>query len=340
MALMALAATLVGVNDFRTHNDAEPDLAAATVASEQAQAECRSVVSTEPGMTAAQLDEVCSSAPSDFLDDKRFHASSFLSSNGDPDSSWQERRTQLLSAQDNGSGPTNEDGTLLDGVPTDLRSPAQGFTGSVPGWAPLSMLLAGVLAATWIGSDWRSKSIESQMLRVTSRRRLIGAKLAAVAAGGGLIGLAFSLALFGAALPTAIFRGDFAGTGTIFWVDLALTWGRIGLACAALALICGAVASLARNTVAGVLGALGLMSVFGIIGWSYGSRAHLDPMANLFAFVARSDVWRTVQVTDASMITAYDTIAHSWLTAGAWVLVGTLAVVALAQVAFLKRDVS
>lgn len=331
LAVLALLVVSGGVRTFMSSSAAAPDLAAAEQLAAAQRDECRAAMTSDGTVFTEQaLADICFVDPAWLVVDDSFHLQSLLAGTGDRP--WENVRSDSLSRM---TYAIDSEGTLRE-------SPAYGFDGALTGFAILVALAAAGLGATWIGADFRSGLFESHAIWMPSRRRLVGAKLAAVATSAAVLSLVGSAALVLALLPSALWRGDADGTGLRFWGDLASTAGRASLGTALFALLAAALALVARNTVAGIAGLAGWSIVASIFADYLGSAAaYLSPYGNLDAFITRGDVsfLKSIRFPDGSA-ESFMAVSHGWSAAGvvivALVVLGTF----VAGESFARRDIS
>ena len=215
-----------------------------------------------------------------------------------------------------------------------------GNSGIVPGASLALVMLSGLFGAAFVGAEYRAGTVETQLLWEPRRKRVLGAKLAAVGASTFVIHAALLALLVAVALPAAWWRGTTAGASDAFWLGLGATIVRGGVISAVAAVIAAAVTAAARYTTAAVAVLLG----YAIIG-PIQVRATLlrgfrpwDLIENAFAFAnggtaARYEfanqhgVW--VEVAD-----------HGPALALVYVAVYTAFIVWVAATVFSRRDIT
>ena len=160
-------------------------------------------------------------------------------------------------SSEGGFGPYSEpDQTVtLDGK-TFQRNDS-GNSGIVPGASLALVMLSGLFGAAFVGAEYRAGTVETQLLWEPRRKRVLGAKLAAVGASTFVIHAALLALLVAVALPAAWWRGTTAGAGDAFWLGLGGTIVRGGVISAVAAVIAAAVTAAARYTTAAVAVLLG-----------------------------------------------------------------------------------
>lgn len=329
--LLAALLALAGFRTFLASSNAAPDLAAAEAEAAFHMEECRTIVTADGGsLSDADLAAMCFVDPQWLIVDEAFHLQSLLAGNGTV--AWADVREQALSRQ---SWEVDSAGTIRE-------SPADGFGGEMVSFAVLVAFVAAALGATYVGADWRSGVIESHAIWVPDRRRLLGAKLAAVGVSAVALSVVTSVGLLAVLAPSAIWRGDAAGTGGDFWVDVVATGSRAAVATAAFAVLAAAISMVARSTAAGIVGLFGwsiVMAIFAdqVGGWT----AYLSPFANVQAFIAQGDVavLETVRLAGGGSESFY-AASHGWFAAG--LVAATIAVgaIGLSGTTFARRDIS
>ena len=237
-------------------------------------------------------------------------------------------------------GPYSEsDQTVtLDGK--TFQRTDSGNSGIVPGVSLALVMLSGLFGAAFVGAEYRAGTVETQLLWEPRRKRVLGAKLAAVGASTFVIHAALLALLVAVALPAAWWRGTTAGAGDAFWLGLGGTIVRGGVISAVAAVIAAAVTAAARYTTAAVAVLLG----YAIIGPIQVRAALLrgfrpwDLIENAFAFANggtatryefanQHGVW--VEVAD-----------HGPALALVYVAVYTAFIVWVAATVFSRRDVT
>ncbi len=335
ITLVAIACVIaivgvVGVNTFRQHKDAPPDLAVAEEQAALQEASC--LGSFNPGDFAqAEMDDMCHVDPQWLLVDTRFQLASLLG--GDGQSSWSSV-VASQARQDFGQGEFTP-----AGGPT--TNPASGRGGVIPGVAMMAVFITAILGASFIGAEWRAGTIESQLVWEPDRRRLLAAKLTATGVfAAGFVAFTVCLSVL-TLLPSAIWRGSTANTGMAFWFDVLDTTGRAALLGAVLAMLAAAVASTARNTVAGVGAIYGLALVGLILSNSIGWLAGIDLFTNAAAWVSTGDVshWATFSEPTGGT-SSWQVVDHGWMAAGLVVAAYAAAAIGTGSLAFARRDVS
>jgi ABC-type transport system involved in multi-copper enzyme maturation permease subunit len=124
---------------------------------------------------------------------------------------------------------------------------AAGENGAL-GFGAAAAVLAFLVGATWIGAEWSTRSLVALLFWVPQRMKVMGAKLAVLAAASALLGVAMQagwLAMAGL-LRAVAGSGDALPPG--FWGDLLATQGRSVLLAVLAALIGFGLANLTRNT--------------------------------------------------------------------------------------------
>ena len=246
---------------------------------------------------------------------------------------------ELRGSSEGGFGPYSEPQTVTWDGKTFQRNDS-GNSGIVPGVSLALVMLSGLFGAAFVGAEYRAGTVETQLLWEPRRKRVLGAKLAAVATSTFVIHAALLALLVAVALPAAWWRGTTAGAGDAFWLGLGGTIVRGSVISAVVAVIAAAVTAAARYTTAAVAVLLG----YAIIGPIQVRAALLrgfrpwDLIENAFAFAnggtaARYEfanqhgVW--VEVAD-----------HGPALALVYVAVYTAFIVWVAATVFSRRDVT
>jgi ABC-2 type transport system permease protein len=204
---------------------------------------------------------------------------------------------------------------------TDLTQIFKGVT------VPL-VILAWLLAASFVGAEWRSGSITTQLTWESRRARLLAAK------GGAVVVVTFvaaivSLALLGGALsPSAVWRGTTAGADAQWFRDLIGVVLRAGAIASLAALIGLSIATVGRNTAAALgVGFFYLAVVEGLLRAARPGWARWFVGDNAVVFVNGSD-------------TTFPPIGRSATGAGILLTVYALGAFFVATQQFQSRDVT
>lgn len=322
-----LAAVAIGAVQFFTHSDAPVDWAAANAEAEANTAACMSSMEQNPsGMDATAISDMCYSDPAWFVVDKNFYLQSMLVSYTLP--SFDEAHQTAFYRQDYPE--------------LNAKSGASGYTSQLAGWGVLIAVGAAVLGASYVGADWRSGVIESQLVRQPRRLRLFGAKFAAVGMAAGFLAAFAGAAVLASVIPAAVWRGQTSGTGSAFWLASAAMIGRIALAAVVFAVVAGGIAMIARNTAAGV--AVGMVTFIagGIAAALTGAWTRFISLpSNLVAWIAQGDVTYTfIRQDEAGYSDYYQLYGHHWVVAGALMALAAAIVATLGASSFAYRDVS
>ena len=239
-----------------------------------------------------------------------------------------------------GFGPDSEPDQTMTWDGKTFQRNDSGNSGIVPGVSLALVMLSGLFGAAFVGAEYRAGTVETQLLWEPRRKRVLGAKLAAVGASTFVIHAALLALLVAVALPAAWWRGTTAGAGDAFWLGLGATIVRGGVISAVVAVIAAAVTAAARYTTAAVAVLLG----YAIIGPIQVRAALLrgfrpwDLIENAFAFANggtatryefanQHGVW--VEVAD-----------HGPALALVYVAVYTAFIVWVAATVFSRRDVT
>ena len=111
-----------------------------------------------------------------------------------------------------------------------------------------SALLAFVIAATYVGAEWSSRSMVALLFWEPRRIKVMAVKLAVTAAAAALLGVVAQAVWWGTAEILARTRGDRDKLPVHFWSDLYGQQGRIVLFVVLAALLGFGIANLIRNT--------------------------------------------------------------------------------------------
>lgn len=231
------------------------------------------------------------------------------------------------------------DQTLREFCENELVPPAEVFGGADPfrltslldvylGTSFVAMLIAWLLAGSFVGAEWHAKTIGTLLTWESRRIRVILAKAGVAVAMGFVITVLLQALLGLALLPAAVARGSTAGADAAWFRETAWVVLRSGTVAAVGAAVGFALAAMARNTAAALGVGFGYLVVVEMIlaglrpGWqkwmllvNFGTFMTLDP--------------QEVGVTGRSAV-------------GAGVLLGAYAVglVAVAAALFRARDVT
>ncbi len=330
VAILGLVIVAIGTVNFFTHADSLPDMTEANRMAAEQEAECVSMYANDPTVTEAEASGYCVTDPAWFVLDERFHLQSILAGTGTE--SWS--AVSAMSAerypfQNTENGPTYE-------------GPSTGFQGVIPGFGTILAAVSVLVGASLIGAEWRSGTIESQLVWEPHRKRLLGAKFAAAGIGMGVLAMAALLLTTTALLPAAFFRGSTSNTGGDFWLAWAATIGRAGLLAGAMAIIGASIASIGRNTVAGVVAIFGSALGVVVVGQQFFPQlAAKELFTNVSAFLRHGDVGQILIERMPDGGTSWSTVvAHGWVTAGSVVLVAATVVALAASAVFARRDVA
>ena len=237
-----------------------------------------------------------------------------------------------------GFGPDSEPDQTVTWDGKTFQRNDSGNSGIVPGVSLALVMLSGLFGAAFVGAEYRAGTVETQLLWEPRRKRVLGAKLAAVGASTFMIHAALLALLVAVALPAAWWRGTTAGAGDAFWLGLGATIIRGGVISAVAAVIAAAVTAAARYTTAAVAVLLGYAITFEVRAALLRGFRPWDLIENAFAFAnggtaARYEfanqhgVW--VEVAD-----------HGPALALVYVAVYTAFIVWVAATVFSRRDVT
>lgn len=319
-------ATLAGTLTFLTHSSEAPDLVLAQQLADDNTEMCLASYEVDSyGMSNEEIAESCFSDPAWFVQDRNFHLQSMLAGNGsEPFETVYER--------------SMERSVYLE---LDAESNAYGLSGTLAGLGVLLVLGAGLLGASFVGADWRSGAIESQLVRQPDRVKLFAAKFGAIALTTGVLAATTAALVLASVLPAAIWRGDTEHTGPDFWLAAMSMIGRIGLAAGLIALVAASIAMLARNTAAGVGVGLVAFIVGGILGSMEGAWTRFVGVPkNLSAWISHGDVGYMFVKRTPVEFNYYELFGHDYLVAGALMFAVTVGILSLGVGTFLRRDVS
>ncbi len=160
-------------------------------------------------------------------------------------------------SSEGGFGPYSEPDQTVTWDGKTFQRNDSGNSGIVPGVSLALVMLSGLFGAAFVGAEYRAGTVETQLLWEPRRKRVLGAKLAAVGASTFVIHAALLALLVAVALPAAWWRGTTAGAGDAFWLGLGGTIVRGGVISAVAAVIAAAVTAAARYTTAAVAVLLG-----------------------------------------------------------------------------------
>ncbi|HEX9682130.1 MAG TPA: hypothetical protein VGA13_03555 [Acidimicrobiales bacterium] len=122
----------------------------------------------------------------------------------------------------------------------------------------LGALIGG---ATVAGAEWESRSIETTLLREPRRARVVLTKLAVSGALAAVIGVGLLLAWSAAWLPTPVVKGDTAGVDAPWLRSWFAALVRAGMLAGGCAVVAGAIATIARRTVAAFVTVFAVISI-------------------------------------------------------------------------------
>ncbi len=336
--VLTLGLFAIGGTTFLSHTNAAPDMAAARRLAAENTAGCMSWASEpDSGIAAADIATTCFSDPLWYVDDPKFHMNQILAV-GQDGQSWTEITASI---QERGDVYKVQESAEEEPVILPVQQASYGFSGGLVSFATALSLLAAVLGATYVGADWRSGIIESQMVRIPNRRRLIGGKFAAIGAVSAAGSMLFTSLYVAAVTPSAIWRGDFGVADGAFWMDVIGVTFRTAAMAAMMAIIGGGLALLARNTVAGVVGVL-----VAFIGGSFLINtpgrwtAFITLGENTNAFIARADVAYILEQSFQGALTWDRVVGHGYLAAGLLLATAAAGALLFSGASFLHRDVS
>ena len=337
--VLTLGVVAVGGLTFLNHANVDPDMAVANRLSAESTASCMDwAAQPESGVRHQDLADVCFSDPQWFVEDNRFHFSEAVGQ-AQEGQTWEEVRQEARARNDIYSALSTDDDepSILP-----VKQAAYGFNGGLISFAMAISLAAALLGASYLGADWRSGVIESQLVRVPNRARLIGGKFAATAVACAIGSAVFMGAFLAALVPSAIWRGDFGLAGQAFWTDVAGVVGRTMIVAAVMATIGASLALLARNTAAGVAGIL-LAFIGGVFLVNTAGRwtSFVTLSDNLQGFIARADVPFILRQEFPDGGQSWDrVVSHGYLAAGLLLVVAALGAMLMSGSTFIRRDVN
>ena len=217
----------------------------------------------------------------------------------------------------------------------------EGYQGILPFVALPLLLLSLVIPASFIGSEYRSGTMENLLLWEPRRMVVLGAKLiaGAISAFAVQVGLLALLVVFLA--PVAIFRGSTVGADAEFWLLVSNIALRSGVVAAMIALAAMSIAIIARHSA----GALVALVGYGIVASAFfgalvRGQLHREVVVNAQAFVRIGEVPRRMLVVHERGWTDEVWLpSHGSLMAGVHVLVWLSLVMAVATWSFRTRDI-
>jgi hypothetical protein len=221
---------------------------------------------------------------------------------------------------------------------------ANAGTGGAIAAGVLAAMLAFLLAATFVGAEWSSRSIVALLFWEPRRTRVMGAKLLVAAAASVVVGVLAQLAWLATAGLLQALAGDGAALPGDFWPELAATAGR-GVLLTLLAGLLGlGLTNLVRNTGA----ALGIGFVYFAVletavnvlrpGWQPWL---LTNNAVALVLPGGLELFREVETVDAAGRPVLESTAYvlGSVQAGVYLGVVTAVVAAAGVVLFARRDV-
>ncbi|MCZ2830408.1 ABC transporter permease subunit [Modestobacter sp. VKM Ac-2986] len=144
---------------------------------------------------------------------------------------------------------------FLDPVPFSL---SQDGTNGAVAFSAAASVLAFLVAATYVGAEWSSRSMTALLFWETRRARVMGAKIAVVAVAALLVGVVAQLAWLAMAGIWQAAVGDGVALPEGFWTEVLAAQGRGVLLTVCAGLLGFGLTNLVRNTGA----ALGLGFVY------------------------------------------------------------------------------
>lgn len=124
------------------------------------------------------------------------------------------------------------------------------------------LMMGGLFAgSTVIGAEWRHGTMQTELTWEPRRYRLLGTKFVAATVLAVVIGFVLEVVFVLSFVPTAVVKGSTAGADTAWYLGLGLAMGRGALLAAVAALFGATIASMARNSGAGIGVVLGWIAV-------------------------------------------------------------------------------
>lgn len=338
-AIFALVIVVIaGGLTFRSHVDEAPDMVAAGRMAAEQEASCLEwAADPASGIPAHDAAAQCFADPSWFIEDTQFHITDVLAPSNS-DMTWSDIEAQASQRGEIYTASSNGEAVAVSGK----LAAASGFSGSLITDMVVLILIATMLGATYIGADWRSGVLESQLVRIPSRARLYGGKIAAIALIMSLATITFGGLFMLAMIPSAVWRGDFVNGTTGFWFEAAAVIGRAAALAAVMSAIGASLAMLARNTVAGVMVPLAALIAGGFLINTTGRWIPFVSLeGNMNAFIGRGDVpYLFIQRFDDGSVSGDQVLSHGPIMAGLLLAGAALAAFAVSGMTFARRDVS
>jgi ABC-type transport system involved in multi-copper enzyme maturation permease subunit len=217
-----------------------------------------------------------------------------------------------------------------------LRTQEPGQFGLLPATSVAMLAVAIVVAASFVGGEYRAGTIETSLLWEPRRWRVLGAKYTAAALSLFAIQIGLLVLVVGAMLPAAVWRGSTAGADGEFWRGVALTILRGGLAAALLALLAISVVVVTKHTAAGIAVLLGYAAISpALVNTVLKGLRPYDISENLLAFVRGGEVARWVENGFSSDYV----VSHGAPIAMVYVAGYAAVAVVVAGAVFARRDV-
>jgi ABC-type transport system involved in multi-copper enzyme maturation permease subunit len=226
---------------------------------------------------------------------------------------------------------------FLDPAPFSFSADA---TAGAVGFSAVAAVLAFLVAATFVGAEWSTRSIVALLFWETRRPRVLGAKIAVVAVASALIGVVGQLAWLAMAGLLQAVAGDGVALPDGFWPELLGAAGRGVLLALFAGLLGFGLTNLVRNTGA----TLGVGFVYFAVGETAvrGLRPSWQP------WLLTDNAAALVLPDGLTFITDYDDFDTTGrpvaeyvlgnLQAGVFLTVVTAVVLALGVVLFSRRD--
>lgn len=217
-----------------------------------------------------------------------------------------------------------------------LHTPDRGQYGVIPATSLALLAAAIVVAASFVGGEYRAGTIETSLLWEPRRWRVLGAKFLAASLSAFVIQVGLLAMLVAALLPAAVWRGSTAGVDNEFWRGVVMTILRGGVAAALLALLAISVVVVTKHTAAGIAVLLGYAAISpALVNTIFKSLRPRDISENLFAFVNGGEVARWVE----SGVSRQYVVSHGTALALLHVVVYAAVAVVIAGLVFARRDV-
>lgn len=205
--------------------------------------------------------------------------------------------------------------------------------------ASLLPIMAFVIGASYIGADMKTGMLEQLLTWEPRRLRFLAARIVASSSGVALLAMALGALLVALLFGLAATTGTADGTSGELWANVAVAVVRLGFASALFCAFGLAITVLVNNSVGSIVGFV----IYWFIVENFLVSAFLPrvavylPITNATSFANGTDVQRI----DGSVFSDFELIdQHSYLAAGLILLAWTALAVAIAAVAFDRRDIT